>query len=135
MDRFPRTGCSAIVVRDQRVLLIKRGKEPYNGFWSLPGGAQELGETLVECVKRELTEETGIIAGSTTFLTTRDRVSRDTVGEITHHYVLTTFLIEEFEGTLCAGDDALDAGWFTLPEIDGLKTTPETPSFIREHVT
>ncbi|MEM7067806.1 MAG: NUDIX hydrolase [Pseudomonadota bacterium] len=132
MSVFPRTGCSAIVAASNKILLIKRGKEPYKGHWSLPGGAQDVGETLEECAIRELAEETALHATSLKFLATRDRITRNEAGEISFHYVLTTFLITSFEGNEQAGDDALEIGWFTTTEMDDLKTTPETPAFIRE---
>ena len=129
---FCRTGSSTIVFDGGRVLLIKRGKDPYKGHWSLPGGAQEIGETICECAARELREETGLTAKSLQFLTTRDRITRDVGGNITHHYVLSTFLVNEFTGTALAGDDAVEIGWFMIDELQKLQTTPETPSFVAE---
>ena len=127
-----RTGSSAIVVDGERVLLIKRGKEPYKGHWSLPGGAQEFGETIEECAARELEEETGLTGNALQFLTTRDRITRDGTGNITHHYVLSTFLVREFSGDAQAGDDAVGLDWFTVDEMQSLETTPETPAFVLE---
>ncbi len=127
-----RTGCSVIVLTADKILLIKRGKEPYKGYWSLPGGAQEVGETLEACALRELVEETELRASAAQFLTTRDRITYDDAGSVTHHYVLSTFLVTEFEGEAFASDDAVDLGWYSLTEMTALQVTPETPSFIAE---
>lgn len=130
MHEFPKTGASIIVYKNKRTLLIKRGKEPYKGHWSLPGGSQELGETLEDCAKRELAEETQLKANQIEFAVTRDRINRDGDGNIRFHFVLTTFITTDFSGEPLASDDAEDIGWFTLEEMDQLKTTPETPAFI-----
>lgn len=118
--------------RGTDVLLIKRGKDPFKGRWSLPGGSQEAGETLEECARRELTEETNLVAENIQFGIVRDRMGHDANGVMTHHYVLATFMVDVFSGTLQAGDDAADARWFTLAEMDTVPTTPDTPQFIRD---
>ena len=132
MQSFPRTGASVVVLQDQKVLLIKRGKEPYKGHWSLPGGTQEFGETLKECAKRELKEETGLDAGELKFAATRDRIQKNEGGNPKHHFVLTTYIARSFSGEPAANDDAIDIGWFTPEDMEELLTTPETPSFIVE---
>ena len=131
MTVWPRTGCSILVQDRDRFLLVKRGKEPYKGFWSLPGGAQELGETLEECAKRELMEETGLMADEVRFAAVRDRITRNSEGEITHHYVLATFLAIAYSGEASASDDAEELGWFTADEIGDLETTPGALEFIK----
>ena len=129
---WPRTGCSVIVVRDGKVLLVKRGKEPFRGCWSLPGGGQEAGETLEDCARRELREETGLEAGALEFVAARDRISRNDAGAVIHHFVLSTFFARDASGEASALDDALDAGWFTLSEMKKRETTPGTIDFLRE---
>ncbi|MEL7429269.1 MAG: NUDIX hydrolase [Pseudomonadota bacterium] len=135
MNHWPRTGCSTLVVDGKKVLLIKRGKPPYEGHWSLPGGSQEAGETLEECARRELLEETGLIARHMEFVIIRDRMGHASDGTLTHHFVLSTFLASDFEGDIIAGDDATDIGWFTLTEMACLQTTPETTSMVNDILT
>ena len=132
MKKFPRTGCSVLVCNQDKVLLIKRGKEPYKGYWSLPGGGQETGETLEACARRELLEETGLRTEALEFVAVRDRITIDEQGNITFHYVLATYLAKSVSGEAKAGDDATELGWFTMSEINRLQTTPDTPSFIAE---
>ncbi|MGI9350989.1 MAG: NUDIX hydrolase [Rhizobiaceae bacterium] len=132
MSASPITGCSVIVFEQKKVLLIKRGKQPYRGCWSLPGGSQELGETLEECARRELKEETCLDAGRLEFAAVRDRISRNEDGYPDYHFVLTTFFTTSFTGEAMAGDDAVNLGWFGLEEMRELSTTPETVEFVRE---
>ena len=56
----PIVGVGAVVLRGEKILLVKRGNEPFKGEWSIPGGKQKVSETVVEAVKREIYEETGI---------------------------------------------------------------------------
>ncbi len=128
----PRTGASVIVQNGDKVLLIKRGKEPYLGHWSIPGGAQELGETLEQAARRELEEETSLVAEELEFLRVVDRITRNGAGEITHHYVLAMYRAKKVCGKPIASDDASDIGWYSIHDIDSLTTTPEIPKLLAE---
>ena len=132
MPLKPNTGASVLVRRQNRFLLIKRGKEPYKGHWSLPGGSQEAGETLEETARRELKEETDLEAETLSFTTIKDRITRSEDGVLQFHYVLATFIANNVKGEPKALDDADDLGWYTLSEMKGILTTPETPNFIEE---
>ncbi len=132
MSIKPRTGASVLVYDRDRYLLIKRGKAPYKGHWSLPGGSQEAGETLEEAARRELKEETNLNAPALTFAKIRDRINKDENDVLQYHFVLATFIAHEYTGTPKALDDADDIGWFTLEDMKSLQTTPETPEFIVE---
>ena len=81
----PIVGIGVVVWRDDRVLLIRRGKPPRKGEWSLPGGAQELGETLIEAALREVFEETGLKAQRLSLINALDMIDRDDQGKIRHH--------------------------------------------------
>ncbi len=132
MDHWPKTGCSVLVLSGDQVLLIKRGKDPYQGHWSLPGGSQEPGETLEDCARRELLEETGLTAERMEFAIVRDRMGHLPDSSLSHHFVLATYVVDAFTGILQASDDAADAAWFTLSELETVPTTPDTPEFIRD---
>jgi ADP-ribose pyrophosphatase YjhB (NUDIX family) len=122
----PVVGVGAVVWRGERVLLIRRGRPPRLGQWSLPGGGQQLGETLLEAVAREIREETGLIVDEIRFLTTVDLIEREADGRIRYHYTLVDFTAEAPHGEAAAGDDAADVAWFAVDELDELGLWSET---------
>ena len=132
MER-PQTGCSVILYDSSRVLLVKRSKPPFAEHWSLPGGSQNIGETLEACARRELLEETGLTVGLLEHLTTRDYISGSSDDQ-PYHFVLATFLGTSFNGKLKAGDDALDCAWHSAEDIKRLPTTPGLYEFLVEYV-
>ena len=85
-------GVGAVIVDRGRVVLIKRRFEPLAGQWSLPGGAVDVGETLVECVAREMLEETGLVVEVGPVVEVFDRIIRDDEGRVQFHYVLVDYL-------------------------------------------
>src|SRR6202453_3365532 len=91
---FPETplvGIGAVVVDHGRVLLVRRGREPLKGQWSLPGGLLEVGESLIAGVSREVEEETGLNVEPLELIELLDRIHRD--GErIRYHYVIADYL-------------------------------------------
>lgn len=128
----PIVGVGAIVWRDERVLLIRRGRPPRLGQWSLPGGAQQLGETLEEAIRREVREETGLALDTVSFLTTVDLIERDPDGRVRYHYTLVDFTAEAAAGDPAAGDDAAEAAWFEPAEITALGLWSETLRVIEQ---
>ena len=102
-----------------KILLIQRGSEPFKGAYALPGGFVDIQETLVEAAQRELKEETGLIVSGLTQVHTFSDPERDPRGRV----ISTCFaaiLIESDQIDLRAGDDAADAGWFSLEELPPL---------------
>jgi len=87
----PRVGIGIVLLRGDEVLLVKRGKPPGVGQWSLPGGAQELGETAEACARRELFEETGLEAGPLQLIAHVDSMHRDPSGQLQYHYTILDF--------------------------------------------
>ena len=126
----PVVGVGAVVWRGDRVLLIRRGRPPRLGQWSLPGGAQQLGETLVEAISREVLEETGLVLQSVRFLTTIDLIERSEDGRIRYHYTLVDYVAEAPDGAARAGDDAAAVAWFRLDELSELGLWSETVRII-----
>ncbi|HWH60762.1 MAG TPA: NUDIX hydrolase [Terriglobales bacterium] len=127
----PLVGVGALIVEGGRVVLIKRGKAPLLGEWSIPGGMLELGETLRQGAEREALEETGLVVRATELLGVFDRVVPDSNGTITYHYVLIDFLCERVSGELHAGADAADAQWFTPDDVAKLPLAEDTAGVIR----
>src|SRR5690349_12903117 len=127
----PLVGIGALIVENGRVVLIKRGKAPLLGEWSIPGGMLELGETLRQGAKREALEETGLVVRATELLGVFDRVVPDAEGKIIYHYVMIDFLCERVSGELRAETDAADAQWFTPEEVAKLPLAEDTAGVIR----
>jgi len=105
----PFVGVGAVIVDQGRVVLIKRRFEPLAGRWSLPGGAVDVGETLVECVAREMLEETGLVVEVGPVVEVFDRIVRDGDGRVQFHYVLVDYLCRPTGGSLRAGSDVAEA--------------------------
>jgi mutator protein MutT len=114
---WPVVGVGGVVVHDGRALIVRRAHEPRKGEWSIPGGRVELGETLVDAVKRELKEETGLDIAVGEVIEVFDRVHR-LDGRVRYHFVIVDFVCQLVGGTLQAGDDAEDVAWVTMDEID-----------------
>lgn len=104
-------------MQDGHALIVKRAHEPRKGEWSLPGGMVELGETLVDAVKRELKEETGLDVEVGEVVEVFDRVHR-LDGRIQYHFVIVDYLCRPTGGTLRAADDAEDVAWVAPEAIE-----------------
>jgi ADP-ribose pyrophosphatase YjhB (NUDIX family) len=127
----PLVGVGALIIENGRAVLIKRGKAPLLGEWSIPGGMLELGETLRQGAEREALEETGLVVRATELLGVFDRVVPDGDGGVVYHYVLIDFLCEKVSGELQAGADAADARWFTPEETGHLPLAEDTAGVIQ----
>jgi 8-oxo-dGTP diphosphatase len=114
----PVVGVGAVILDGDRVLLIRRGHEPLQGQWSIPGGALEVGETLNEGVQREVLEETGLTVEPVAMIEVFDRIARDEEDRVRFHYVLVDYLCRVTGGELCCATDAVEARWAMLDELD-----------------
>ena len=108
----------AVLISDDRVLLVERGHPPAVGKWSFPGGVIKAGEGLVEAAKRELKEETGIEAEPVGILWVLNNIVRDANGGVKFHYLIVHMLFDpsSIRGELRAGEDARDAKWLRIDE-------------------
>jgi 8-oxo-dGTP diphosphatase len=113
----PLIGVGAIIVENNRVVVVRRAHEPLKGQWSVPGGVLELGETLHSGAAREALEETGLVVEVGEVLEVFDRIMRDGYGRVQFHYVLIDFLCRRVSGELRAGEDASEARWVTAEEL------------------
>lgn len=118
----------AVVVDRGRVLLVRRGREPLKGHWSLPGGALELGESLADGLVREVREETGLTVEPVELVELIDRIHRE--GErVRYHYVIADYLCRVVGGEMRAASDADAARWVERAEWNShsaLKLDPIT---------
>jgi len=128
----PIVGVGGVVVRDGRALIIRRAQEPRKGEWSLPGGVVELGERLVDAVRRELREETGLRVDVGPIVETFDRVHHDGDGRVRFHFVIVDFLCRAAEGEPVAGTDADALAWVTAEELDAYGVNPHAAAVIRK---
>ncbi len=107
-----------MVIKDETVLLVRRGKPPNVGSWTLPGGAQEVGETTEEAARRELLEETGLRVGALHFAATVDNIRRDEGGKIRFHYTIIDFAARWEAGEPVAASDVTEAVWVPFDALD-----------------
>ncbi len=128
----PIVGLGAVVWHQGKVLMIRRGRPPRAGIWSLPGGGQLLGETVEDGIRREIREETGIEIELLGLLEVIDSVQRDAEGRILYHYTIIDYAARWVSGEVRAGDDAADAGWFAPEDLAGLELWSETLRVIEQ---
>jgi 8-oxo-dGTP diphosphatase len=122
----PIVGVLAIVMRGDRVLVVRRANPPMPGRWGFPGGVLELGETVAQGAMRELLEETGVRAQAAGPLTVIDSIDRDREGRVRYHYTLVAVIGHWQSGEGAPGDDADEIAWLSRAEIleRGLPTAP-----------
>ena len=131
----PFVGVGVVVLRGEQVLLIRRGKPPRLGGWSLPGGAQEVGETVHEAARREVMEETGVDIEVLGLVDVVDSIRKDGDGRVIQHYTLVDLCAAWRAGEPKAGGDAMAAAWMPLAEISTLGLWTETDRIIRMAAT
>ena len=122
----PVVGVGVVAFKGEDVLLIRRGKPPHAGRWSLPGGAQELGEPVREAALREVREETSVTVTITHLVDAVDSIQTDSAGKVRFHYTLVDFAAEWVSGMPQPGDDADEAAWVSPQALPGLGLWEET---------
>ncbi|MGC8606174.1 MAG: NUDIX hydrolase [Vulcanisaeta sp.] len=121
--RYPLVGVGSIVIKDGKILLIRRGAEPNRGKWSIPGGMVEPGEDPDYAALRELREETGIIGKVIGLFGIYQYLERDFEGRIKYHFLLLDYLVEPIGGTPKASSDAIELRFIGLREALNLDLT------------
>ena len=124
----PELAVGAIVLHGGALLMVRRGRPPFDGAWSVPGGRVEGGESLGDAVVREVAEECGIEVRCGDFLGWVERMGADR-----HHVILDFWAHLVGPGELAAGDDASEARWVPLDAVPELDLVPGLLDFLRAH--
>src|SRR4051812_5993355 len=128
----PIVGVGAVIVNGDRVLIVRRAKEPLKGQWSIPGGMLELGEKLREGLAREVREETALEVEVGDVLDVFDSIFPDAEGRTQYHYVLVDYRCTVRSGEAKAGSDVSEVRWVTSAELEGLGMKEVTVGVIRK---
>lgn len=130
----PIVGVGAVIVQDGKILLVKRGVEPAKNRWSIPGGMVELGEKAQDAVIREVEEECGLNVEVVRLMDVVDSITVDEEDRVQFHFVILDFLAQVKGGTLKPDDDASDARWVPLEEVETYDLTESFREFFKEHL-
>jgi ADP-ribose pyrophosphatase YjhB (NUDIX family) len=119
----PFLAVSGAVIRDGHVLIVRRARAPAAGVFTLPGGVVEAGETLVDALKREVMEETGIAIEPVSLAGHREVIMRDTGGKVARHFVILAFAARWTAGEFRANEELAEGRWLRPEGLKGLNTT------------
>ena len=122
----PMLAVGAVVFKDQKVLLVKRGQAPAKGMWAIPGGSVKLGETLKQAAEREILEETGIRIKAGEPVYSFEAIEYDESCAVIFHYYIVDMEAEYLDGELTPGDDADDAAWVSVDALKEKNVNPRT---------
>lgn len=128
----PFVGVGGVIWKDDKVLLVRRDKAPRMGEWSIPGGAQHIGETLEAAVLREVKEETGLTVSIAGLVDVVDGIFLDAEGKVKNHYTLVDYSVTWQSGNAQALDDIAEVCWTTLDELGSYGLWDETERIIRK---
>ncbi len=129
----PVVGVGAIIVHDQKIVLIKRGNEPSRGKWTVPGGLVELAESPEVAVEREAEEETGLDVDNPELIDVVSNVDFDEHHKVKYHYIIIDYLVHVKSGTAVAASDALELRWVPFDEVEALDLTASFRLFFRHN--
>jgi 8-oxo-dGTP diphosphatase len=119
----PYLAVSAAIIRDGKVLVVRRARQPALGVYTLPGGAVETGETLMQAVTREVREETALDIEPVALAGHREAIVRDAQGRVERHFVILCFAARWRSGEAVLNEELDDARWLEPAALAGLRTT------------
>jgi len=129
----PLVGTGALILRDGKLLLVKRGAQPGFGKWSVPGGLVELGESVRDAMVREVKEEVGFDVEVVKLTDVVDTITLDGNGRVQYHFVVVNFLAHIVSGELKTATDILEARWVPVGEVDRVNLTGSFRAFFEKH--
>lgn len=121
--KAPLVGVGGVVIKEGKILLIRRAFEPGAGKWSVPGGLVEVGEKLSEACQREVEEETGLKVEALELINVFDMIDRDEKGRVRYHYVLADFLAKPVGGSERKNEEVSEMRWVTHQEAKTMDLT------------
>ncbi len=130
MEYWPRLAVGAVVLKDGKILLVKRKYPPSPNYWSIPGGHVEPGEPVEKAVIRELEEETSLKASKVKLYAITEFIRLNKDLSVRYHYVILDYLILDAVGEVKANEESLDIGFFTLIEALKMNVTDTTRELI-----
>ena len=119
----PYLAVSAAIIRDGKVLVVRRARNPALGIYTLPGGGVETGETLMQAVTREVREETSLTVEPVALAGHREAIVRDAQGRVERHFVILCFAARWLSGEPVLNEELDDARWLAPAALSGLRTT------------
>jgi ADP-ribose pyrophosphatase YjhB (NUDIX family) len=119
----PFLAVSAAIVRDDRILVVRRSQPPAQGVYTLPGGVVEVGETLAQAITREVLEETSLTIEPVALAGFREAIVRDGTDQVERHFVILCFAARWQGGEPVLNEDLSEAHWLHPAELAGLTTT------------
>ena len=129
----PIVGVGAVIIKDGKIALIKRGNEPARGKWTIPGGLVELGESPEQAVVREAREETGLDVENPGLVDVVSNVDLDQKGKVKYHYVIIDYLVHVTAGDAEASSDAVELRWIQFDEVEKFDLTTSFRLFFRHN--
>ena len=126
----PFLGVGALIFEDGKLLIVERASEPFKGYWSLPGGIVECGEKLVQGIRREVMEETGLEVEPLSVFEIFERIIPDAEGKAEYHYVLIDYLCQPVGGQLAAASDVSRVAWVSEQNLRDYRLTDGTLSVV-----
>ena len=127
----PYLAVSAAIIRDGKVLIVRRARPPAYGVFTLPGGGVEAGETLHQAIIREVMEETALTIEPLGLAGYREAIGRDADGKVERHFVILPFAARFVAGELALNEELAEARWLVPSELAGLKTTEGLAEIVR----
>ena len=132
----PHVGVGILLIRNEKLLLVKRRYDPDAGYWSIPGGHVELGEKTKRAAEREGFEETGFKVKVVKLAGIIDKIMYDTEGKIIYHYILINYFVEQIDEKMnqppIPDSDALEAKFVEFNELKDYKLTESLIELLKE---